>query len=168
MHWFKKCMGINIDKRGDLGCFSCDKYNALHCIALQWLSDCCLLTNVVKYAWANKILQQERADQFEESCIVATTKKEFLPTISKPLIALAYKKIPTVWCLKAKLEGDLAEENELISLKKAAGRGWRNSVMERRIYGRSGQWWMMMVERIFHCCFCTWYDLFLTCSSRNQ
>ena len=38
--------------------------------------------------------------------------------------------------LKAKLEGDLADENELISLKKAAGRGWRNSVMERRIYGR--------------------------------
>ena len=64
------------------------------------------------------------------------TVKLILPTISKPLIALAYKKIPTVWCLKAKLEGDLAEENELISLKKAAGRGWRNSVMERRIYGR--------------------------------
>ena len=37
---------------------------------------------------------------------------------------------------KAKLEGDMAEENELVILKKAAGRGWRNSVMERRIYGR--------------------------------
>ena len=45
-------------------------------------------------------------------------------------------QITTKSVVKAKLEGDLASENELLSLKKVAGRGWRNSVMERRIYGR--------------------------------
>ena len=141
---------------------------ALHCVAMVvWLlfvDKCCEIC----------LSQQNPSTRTSWSVwrkLYCRKKNEFLPTISKPLIALAYKKIPTVWCLKAKLEGDLAEENELISLKKAAGRGWRNSVMERRIYGRSGQWWMMMVERIwpsFHHCFSTWYDLFLPFCSRNQ
>ena len=43
------------------------------------------------------------------------------------------------------------EEHELASLKKLAGRDWRNSVMERRIYGRwaaSGLYWDSSMARL--------------------
>jgi len=81
--------------------------------------------------------------RIEELCQIIDEKegrvklrKEELHNMEVEVEVEVYEMKQEIATLQAKLEGDLAEENELISLKKAAGRGWRNSVMERRIYGR--------------------------------
>lgn len=79
---------------------------------------------------------EELCQMIDEKEHEVKQKKEEMHHVEVEIEVEVYQMKQEILDLQAKLDGAAQEEHELASLKKLAGRDWRNSVMERRIYGR--------------------------------